>query len=143
MTTESERTAVGSYFISNYPPFSQWSGERLAEVEAAMTFLGDRSDPGDVVFTDDWDVFPVYFYFNHANHYVAGLDPMFSYRHDPELWEHYRLITRGQAPTTATVKIPQRDETGKRSLIARRCSQRLRAPRYASRRRTGSHSALL
>ncbi|MCY2992238.1 MAG: hypothetical protein NTY19_30805 [Planctomycetota bacterium] len=31
-TTEA-KTEVGSYFISNYPPFSQWSREQLVEVE--------------------------------------------------------------------------------------------------------------
>ncbi|HEY5314532.1 MAG TPA: coproporphyrinogen-III oxidase family protein [Pirellulales bacterium] len=36
MTTETTKTEVGSYFISNYPPFSQWSAEGLADVRAAM-----------------------------------------------------------------------------------------------------------
>ena len=36
MATDSVKTEVGSYFISNYPPFSQWSKDELAEVEAAM-----------------------------------------------------------------------------------------------------------
>src|SRR5881398_3005488 len=36
MTTETVKTEVGSYFISNYPPFSQWKEENLAEVEAAL-----------------------------------------------------------------------------------------------------------
>ena len=35
--TESTKTEVGSYFISNYPPFSQWSGDQLHEVTAAMS----------------------------------------------------------------------------------------------------------
>jgi oxygen-independent coproporphyrinogen III oxidase len=30
------KTEVGSYFISNYPPFSQWSREGLDEVQQAM-----------------------------------------------------------------------------------------------------------
>jgi len=34
--TESTKTEVGSYFISNYPPFSQWSGEQLDEVTAVL-----------------------------------------------------------------------------------------------------------
>ncbi|MFV1966771.1 MAG: coproporphyrinogen-III oxidase family protein [Pirellulaceae bacterium] len=34
--TESTKTEVGSYFISNYPPFSQWSRDEVACVEAAM-----------------------------------------------------------------------------------------------------------
>jgi len=38
MTTEpiETKTEVGSYFISNYPPYSQWTEERLPEVRAAM-----------------------------------------------------------------------------------------------------------
>jgi len=34
--TESTKTEVGSYFISNYPPFSQWSGDQLGEVTTAL-----------------------------------------------------------------------------------------------------------
>lgn len=36
MTIETIKTEVGSYFISNYPPFSQWSADALPEIEAAM-----------------------------------------------------------------------------------------------------------
>jgi oxygen-independent coproporphyrinogen-3 oxidase len=43
MSTTSKRTEVGSYFISNYPPFSAWSAEELPAVRAAM-----NAPPGDV-----------------------------------------------------------------------------------------------
>ena len=33
---ESTKTEVGSYFISNYPPFSLWSGDHLPTVEGAL-----------------------------------------------------------------------------------------------------------
>jgi oxygen-independent coproporphyrinogen-3 oxidase len=38
MTTEptETKTEIGSYFISNYPPYSQWNEEGLPEVRAAM-----------------------------------------------------------------------------------------------------------
>jgi oxygen-independent coproporphyrinogen-3 oxidase len=36
MAVETTKTEVGSYFISNYPPFSQWSAEGLADVRAAL-----------------------------------------------------------------------------------------------------------
>src|SRR5262249_47963390 len=39
-----EKTEVGSYFISNYPPFSFWKKEHLAQAEAAL----DRSPQPDV-----------------------------------------------------------------------------------------------
>jgi oxygen-independent coproporphyrinogen-3 oxidase len=43
MTTSSTKTEVGSYFISNYPPFSAWSADRLDEVRAAL-----ESPPAEV-----------------------------------------------------------------------------------------------
>ena len=36
MSTSTNKTEVGSYFISNYPPFSAWSVEELDAVRAAM-----------------------------------------------------------------------------------------------------------
>ncbi|REK12325.1 MAG: coproporphyrinogen III oxidase family protein [Planctomycetota bacterium] len=36
MATETTKTEVGSYFISNYPPYSQWSAEALPDVLAAL-----------------------------------------------------------------------------------------------------------
>jgi oxygen-independent coproporphyrinogen-3 oxidase len=36
MASDATKTEVGSYFISNYPPFSQWSADQLDEVRRAM-----------------------------------------------------------------------------------------------------------
>ncbi len=36
MTPETTKTDVGSYFISNYPPYSQWTADGLEAVTAAM-----------------------------------------------------------------------------------------------------------
>jgi oxygen-independent coproporphyrinogen-3 oxidase len=36
MPAETAKTEVGSYFISNYPPYSQWQREHLPDVEAAL-----------------------------------------------------------------------------------------------------------
>ncbi len=36
MSTSSTKTEVGSYFISNYPPFSAWSAEELDAVHGAL-----------------------------------------------------------------------------------------------------------
>ncbi len=43
MTTETIKTEVGSYFISNYPPFSQWTAEALPDVRETL-----NSPPADV-----------------------------------------------------------------------------------------------
>ncbi len=79
----------------------------LNEVEATMAAVEALSQPGDVVFTDDWDIFTVFFYFNDKNYYIVGLDPVFGYRYDPEMRERYVKITRGEAPCPATVEVPQ------------------------------------
>ncbi|MDG2206535.1 MAG: coproporphyrinogen-III oxidase family protein [Pirellulales bacterium] len=36
MVDDGIKTDVGSYFISNYPPFSRWNAENLCEVESAL-----------------------------------------------------------------------------------------------------------
>jgi coproporphyrinogen III oxidase-like Fe-S oxidoreductase len=36
VSTEATKTEVGSYFIANYPPFSQWGPEGLPEIERAL-----------------------------------------------------------------------------------------------------------
>jgi oxygen-independent coproporphyrinogen-3 oxidase len=36
VSTEATKTEVGSYFIANYPPFSQWAVEGLPEIERAL-----------------------------------------------------------------------------------------------------------
>jgi oxygen-independent coproporphyrinogen III oxidase len=36
MSTTSDKTNVGSYFISNYPPFSQWSREAVGDAADAL-----------------------------------------------------------------------------------------------------------
>jgi len=43
MSTEATKTEVGSYFISNYPPFSQWSREAVDDAREALS-----SPPADV-----------------------------------------------------------------------------------------------
>ncbi|MFN7731600.1 MAG: coproporphyrinogen-III oxidase family protein [Pirellula sp.] len=36
MSNQTSKTEVGSYFISNYPPYSQWNAEAIPEIEAAL-----------------------------------------------------------------------------------------------------------
>ncbi len=85
-------------------------GYDLPAVREAMGFLAEASEPGDVVFTDDWDVFPVYFYHNHHNHYIVGLDPKFTQGRRPDLWARYVKISRGQVPATVDVTMPDGTE---------------------------------
>jgi len=43
MSSESTKTEVGSYFVSNYPPFSKWNADQLGELEVAFA-----AEPRDV-----------------------------------------------------------------------------------------------
>jgi oxygen-independent coproporphyrinogen III oxidase len=46
MTVETQaRTEVGNYFVSNYPPFSQWKPEFVPEAEAALNRPARVDDP--------------------------------------------------------------------------------------------------
>lgn len=43
--TETTKTEVGSYFISNYPPFSQWTEQALPEIRAALNQAPQPNTP--------------------------------------------------------------------------------------------------
>jgi len=83
----------------------------LEEIKRMMAEIESQSEPGDLIFTDDWDLFPVFFYFNHHNHYAVGLDPKFTQDRRPDLWERYVRVTRGQTPRIAQIKWPEDDGT--------------------------------
>lgn len=70
----------------------------VAAIRQAMSWLVANSPAQSLVLTDDWDIFPTCFYFNHHNVYAVGLDPEFTRTKYPVLWERYRCITRGEAP---------------------------------------------
>lgn len=82
-----------------------WCGYDLPAIGEMMSYVKDISLEGDLIFTDDWDVFPVFFYFNSYNHYAVGLDPKFTQNRKPELWERYTRITRGQTPFHDRIKV--------------------------------------
>ena len=44
-TDTTATTEVGSYFISNYPPFSLWTRENVPDIEAAFQNEPDASIP--------------------------------------------------------------------------------------------------
>jgi len=89
----------------------------LPAIREAMGYLTAHSEAGSVVFTDDWDIFPVYFYVNHYNNYCVGLDPEFTHQRDPVLWERYKTITRGQTPKTYDVPGSERRSSGGQARV--------------------------
>ncbi|HRW53860.1 MAG TPA: hypothetical protein P5081_13340 [Phycisphaerae bacterium] len=98
---------------NNWPAIREGSQLRfdLPEVRRMMAFLKADSKPGDVIFTTDWDDFPLFFYHNSYDYYVVGLDPKFTHARRPDLWERYVKLTRGQAPTKVALK--RKDDEGR------------------------------
>lgn len=83
------------------------------DVREVMEFVEKNSAAGDVVFTDDWDIFCIYFYYNTHNYFMVGLDPEFTNHYRPDLWKRYVKITRAEVPTKTTIKMRQADGTSK------------------------------
>ncbi len=69
-----------------------WPADRLA---GAAQWLEANSQPGDIVFNLRWEYFPELFLWNTKNRYIGGMDPIFQYAFDPEL---YRAGLRVGAP---------------------------------------------
>ena len=65
----------------------------------AATWIRENSQPGDIVFHSSWDEFPILFYYNSYNYYIAGLDPTFTYQYDKEIYRIMVDITTGQQQT--------------------------------------------
>jgi asparagine N-glycosylation enzyme membrane subunit Stt3 len=64
--------------------------------EGASKWIAENTPAGSMVFNTDWDDFPMLYYYNPRNAYVAGLDPTYLYDRDPELWDLYARITLGR-----------------------------------------------
>jgi hypothetical protein len=59
----------------------------MSAVEKVHQYLIEKSQPGDIVFTDDWGVFPKYFFVNSKTYYIVGLDPEFMNQYDGPPYE--------------------------------------------------------
>jgi hypothetical protein len=59
-------------------------------------WLEENTSEGELVFQTDWDDFPRLFFYNTHNTYLVGLDPTYMQLYDPELYDLWVLITRGE-----------------------------------------------
>ena len=67
----------------------------ITTTQKVNDYLIKNSNPGDIVFADDWDVFPFYFFYNQQNYYIVGLDPEFMNQYNHNLYEEYASISSG------------------------------------------------
>jgi len=60
--------------------------------QEAAEWLRDNSQPGEIVFHNNWDLFGELFYWNTHNRYIGGMDPIFQYAYNKELyWKAHHL----------------------------------------------------
>lgn len=70
-------------------------GFRADQYASALQWLRTNTERGDVVVHSDWDEFPILFYYNTWNRYIAGLDPTFLYTADPDRYWTWQKISTG------------------------------------------------
>lgn len=100
---EAENPFVGQIARARHDTQTLFSMSALKKVHE---YLLQNASSGDIVFTDDWDVFPRYFFANAKTYYIVGLDPEFMnqyigepYKDQPgRLFLEYAQISSGSDP---------------------------------------------
>lgn len=64
--------------------------ERLKD---AALWLSQNSSPGDIVFPLHWDNFASLFFYNQKNYYIGGMDPIFQFSYNPELYWKFHYLS--------------------------------------------------
>jgi hypothetical protein len=60
-----------------------WQADRMA---GAAQWLEANAQRGDIVFNLRWEYFSELFFWNTKNRYIGGMDPIFQYAFDPDLY---------------------------------------------------------
>ena len=63
--------------------------------QGAAEFLKRETPQNAIVFTADWDDFPLLFHFNSHNRYIVGMDLRYLYYYDPQLCDLWLSISDG------------------------------------------------
>jgi hypothetical protein len=84
--------ASGLYSASKTRASIDANGYRPDQERAVSEWLGEHGDPGDVVLNVRWSRFQQLFLWNEESYYAAGLDPIFQYAYDPELYWKYHYL---------------------------------------------------
>jgi hypothetical protein len=71
-------------------------GIRWDEYAKAGEWLAANTDDMEVVVHAKWDAFPMLWYHDPSNRYIAGLDPMFLYRADVTRYERWVELIKGE-----------------------------------------------
>ena len=69
---------------------------RPSRYEKAAHLLQQNTPAKETIFTCDWDDAPELFYFNHHNHYMIFMDPLFMYSWSPQVWHMWMGVANGR-----------------------------------------------
>ena len=103
------------YFVWSQGPMVIWDPRAEALPEPAR-WLAQNSQPGDLVYQDNWALFPFLFHYNHKNHYMVGFDPYFFYQYDPQRYRTWILAVEGRL--SAAELRAHLDDLGARFVVA-------------------------
>ena len=67
------------------------------ELEDTGHWLKVNAPEKAIVFTANWSDFPQLFYFNAQNYYLFGLDPVYCYAYDADVWNRWVALVSGQS----------------------------------------------
>ncbi|MBY0276442.1 hypothetical protein K2Z84_13940 [Candidatus Binatia bacterium] len=111
-----ERRALALPCVVVLLAIALWSGSRVAgmresfqsqatgEIFApAVSALDQLAAPDDVVYHNSWMDFAVLYAFRPQGRYISGLDPIFLYQHDPELFAKNLALSRGAGDAASIV----------------------------------------
>ena len=68
----------------------------IDKFEQSSIWLQDNTNEKEIIFHNDWSIWPLLFYNNTYNNYLIGLDPTFFHNYDQELHQLYTKITKGE-----------------------------------------------
>jgi hypothetical protein len=77
-----------------------WEPNRF---ESTAKWIADNSNPGEIVFNARWEYFPELFFWNTKNVYSNGMDPIFQYAYDPDLFRQGHDLVTGKLNSSGSL----------------------------------------
>ncbi len=87
---------VGGGFWLSYTTVQKELVGKPPFFKEAAQFFKERAEPGELIFTCDWDDASGIFFYNHQNHYLVMLDPTFAMQYDEKKATRWRALALGR-----------------------------------------------
>lgn len=79
--------------------YLDWLGNSYRS-QASMAWLQKNTKPGEIIFHFGWENFPELFFWNTHNRYLSGMDPIFMFTYDQNLYWESHFLAIGQGTDT-------------------------------------------